>query len=75
MFSSFGNLEVDPAASLLLMDFPTRRAVHLSGTATVELVRAGVSGDDGQTGCRARFRVESVVSTHTGYAHNPPITD
>ena len=83
MFNSFGNLAVDPTAALLFVDFPTGRTVHLSGTAAVHW-DAGVPGDDGQTGRRARFTTERVVSgrllpvretAHTGYTRNPPLTD
>ena len=83
MFNSFGNLAVDPTAALLFVDFPTGRTVHLSGTAAVHW-DAGVPGDDGQTGRRARFTTERVVSgrllpvretAHTGYTRNLTLTD
>lgn len=84
MFNSFGNLAVDPAAALLIMDFRTGHTVQLSGTATVEWAPPDAPGDDGHTGRRARFTTERVVSArllaaretaHTGYPHNPAITD
>ncbi|MEI6252349.1 MAG: pyridoxamine 5'-phosphate oxidase family protein [Mycobacteriaceae bacterium] len=84
MFNSFGNLAVDPTAALLFVDFPTGHTVHLSGTAAVEWSTDGAPGDDGHTGRRARFTIESLASgpllaaretAHTGYPHNPPITD
>jgi uncharacterized protein len=84
MFNSFGNLAVDPTAALLFLDFPTGHMVHLSGTAAVEWGADDATGDDGRTGRRARFTIERLVSgrllgaretAHTGYPHNPPITD
>ena len=84
MFNSFGNLAVDPTAALLFVDFPTGHTVHLSGTAAVEWGTDDAPGDDGHTGRRARFTIERLVSgpllaaretAHTGYPHNPPITD
>ena len=84
MFNSFGNLAVDPTAALLFLDFPTGHTVHLSGTAALEWGTDDAPGDDGHTGRRARFTIEHLVSgrllaaretTHTGYPHNPPITD
>ena len=62
MFNSFGNLAVDPHAALLFIDFHAGTSLHLSGTAAVEWLGPGVSGDDGATGRRVRFAVESVVS-------------
>jgi predicted pyridoxine 5'-phosphate oxidase superfamily flavin-nucleotide-binding protein len=35
MFNSFGNLEVDPSAALLFVDWTTGATLHLSGTAAV----------------------------------------
>lgn len=35
MFNSFGNLEVDPTAALLFIDFDSGRTVQVSGSATV----------------------------------------
>jgi uncharacterized protein len=84
MFNSFGNLEIDPTAALLFLDFDTGRTVHLSGTAAIEWGPNDTPGDDGHTGRRARFTIERVVSgrllaarqtVHTPYAHNPAITD
>ncbi|MGC4940362.1 pyridoxamine 5'-phosphate oxidase family protein [Kribbella sp. DT2] len=36
MFNSLGNLAIDPAASLLFVDFATGASLHLSGTATID---------------------------------------
>ncbi|MEP7022536.1 MAG: pyridoxamine 5'-phosphate oxidase family protein [Actinomycetota bacterium] len=55
MFNSFGNLAVDPTASLLFIDFPSGHSVHLSGTAEVEWTEPGTPGDDGWTGRRVRL--------------------
>jgi predicted pyridoxine 5'-phosphate oxidase superfamily flavin-nucleotide-binding protein len=82
MFNSFGNLAVNPSAALLFIDFDAGTTLHISGTATVEWLPPGVDGDDGGTGRRVRFAVESVVSgRHLGLRsdaprlspHNPPI--
>jgi len=59
MFNSFGNLDVDPSAALLFIDFDTGAALHVSGRATVEWVTPGEI--DGGTGRRVSLQVESVV--------------
>jgi predicted pyridoxine 5'-phosphate oxidase superfamily flavin-nucleotide-binding protein len=59
MFNSFGNLEVDPSAALLFIDFDTGTTLHISGQASVEWVAP--SDSDGGTGRRVRLEVESVV--------------
>ncbi len=69
MFNSFGNLAVDPSAALLFLDFSTGRTVQLSGTAAIEWAAEGVPGDDEDTGRRAHFTVESVVSGRLLAAH------
>jgi predicted pyridoxine 5'-phosphate oxidase superfamily flavin-nucleotide-binding protein len=83
MFNSFGNLAVSPAAALLFIDFDTGTILHISGTAAVEWMPPGIGGDDGATGRRVSFAVESVVSgRHLGMRsdapvpspHNPPTT-
>ena len=83
MFNSFGNLEVDKSAALLFVDFESGASLQVSGTAAVEWTTPGAAGDDGGTGRRVRFTVESVVSGHRlalqGGAprpspHNPPTT-
>ena len=61
MFTSFGNLAVDDAASLLVPDFVSGATVQISGTAAVEWVPPGTAGDDGGTGRRVRFVVRYVV--------------
>ena len=62
MFNSFGNLESDKTAALLFVDYDSGATLHLSGTAAVEWTHAGIAGDDGGTGRRVRFAVESVAS-------------
>ncbi len=56
MFNSLGNLSVDPAAALLVMDPITGRPLHLSGRAEVRWDVA-----DSATGRRVELRVETVV--------------
>jgi predicted pyridoxine 5'-phosphate oxidase superfamily flavin-nucleotide-binding protein len=84
LFNSFGNLAVDPEASLLFFDFDTGRTLQLSGTAEVDWDAAGRPGDDGQTGRRAVFTVQRLVAGHllpsrqiadTPYPRNPALTD
>jgi uncharacterized protein len=84
LFNSFGNLAVDPEASLLFFDFPTGRTLQLSGTAEVHWDTAGRPGDDGQTGRRAVFTVQRLVAGHllpsrqiadNPYPRNPALTD
>ncbi|MDI9835415.1 pyridoxamine 5'-phosphate oxidase family protein [Streptomyces sp. KAU_LT] len=60
LFTSLGNLTVDPAAALLFLDFTTGRTLHLSGEATVEWRDAAAAGDEGGTGRRVRFRPRRV---------------
>ena len=59
MFNSLGNLAVDPAASLLFVDWADGTVLELSGTAEVEWYAADRSDDE--TGRRVRFTTESVV--------------
>ncbi|HEY2225744.1 pyridoxamine 5'-phosphate oxidase family protein [Actinomycetospora sp.] len=82
MFNSFGNLEVDPTAALVFVDFATGRTLHLSGTARVEWSATG-PGDDGGTGRRVWFEVEAVVAGSADglradavepYRRNPALT-
>ena len=61
MFNSLGNLEVDPSASLLFVDWTDGSVLALSGRAEVEWYDA-VSADD--TGRRVRFTTEAVVRRH-----------
>ena len=84
LFNSFGNLAVDPEASLLFFDFPTGRTLQLSGTAEVHWDTAGRPGDDGQTGRRAVFTVQRLVGglllpsrqiADNPYPRNPALTD
>ncbi len=83
MFNSFGNLAVSPSAALLFIDFDTGATLHISGTAEVEWLPPGTVGDDGATGRRVNFTVESVVSgrdlgmrsdSPQPSPHNPPTT-
>ena len=57
MFNSLGNLAVDPAAALLLLDPVSGRALQLSGTASV---RWGVPGSG--TGRQVAFEIEDVAA-------------
>ena len=84
LFNSFGNLAVDPEASLLFFDFDTGRTLQLSGTAEVDWDAAGRPGDDGQTGRRAVFTVQRLVAgrllpsrqiADNPYPRNPALTD
>jgi uncharacterized protein len=84
LFNSFGNLAVDPEASLLFLDFDTGRTLHLSGTAEVEWNAAGQPGDDGHTGRRAVFTLQRLVAgrllrsrqvADKPYPLNPDLTD
>jgi predicted pyridoxine 5'-phosphate oxidase superfamily flavin-nucleotide-binding protein len=84
LFNSFGNLAVDPEAALLFFDFDTGQTLQLSGTAEVDWDAAGRPGDDGQTGRRAVFTLERLVSGHllrsrqvadSPYPRNPALTD
>jgi predicted pyridoxine 5'-phosphate oxidase superfamily flavin-nucleotide-binding protein len=83
LFNSLGNIVAEPVASLLFLDFTARRALQVSGTATVEWVDPGSSGDDGGTGRRIRLIPTRVAAT-TGiplrsldlmaYPRNPALT-
>ena len=84
LFNSFGNLAVDPEASLLFLDFDAGRTLQLSGTAEVDWDAAGRPGDDGHTGRRAVFTLERLVAghllpsrqvAHSPYPRNPALTD
>jgi hypothetical protein len=84
LFNSFGNLAVDPEASLLFFDFDTGRTLQLSGTAEVDWDAVGRVGDDGHTGRRAVFTLERLVAgnllrsrqvAHSPYPRNPALTD
>ena len=59
LFTSIGNLLVDPATSLLFLDAARGTTVQLSGRSTVEWA-AGADPDD-QTGRRIRFTPDLVV--------------
>ena len=83
MFNSLGNLEVDSSAALLFVDFESGAGLQVSGTAALEWITPGAAGDDGGTGRRVRFTIESVASGHRlgvrggtlePSPHNPPTT-
>jgi predicted pyridoxine 5'-phosphate oxidase superfamily flavin-nucleotide-binding protein len=63
MFNSLGNLDTNPEAALLFLDFGSGVALHLSGTAALEWVDPGAPGDDGGTGRRVRFVPDRIVET------------
>ena len=84
LFNSFGNLAVDPEASLLFFDFDSGRTLQLSGTAEVDWDAAGRPGDDGQTGRRAVFTLQRLAAgrllparqiADAPYPRNLPLTD
>jgi hypothetical protein len=83
LFNSFGNLAVDPEASLLFLDFDTGRTLQLSGAAEVHWDAAGLPGDDGRTGRRVVFTLERLTAgrllparqvAHNPYPRNPALT-
>jgi predicted pyridoxine 5'-phosphate oxidase superfamily flavin-nucleotide-binding protein len=82
MFTSLGNLAIDPVAALLFLDFVAGRALHLTGRAELEQVPLGAPGDDGGTGRRVRFQLDRRTSTTSpavqrgatgSYSKNPPL--
>jgi predicted pyridoxine 5'-phosphate oxidase superfamily flavin-nucleotide-binding protein len=84
LFNSFGNLAVNPEASLLFPDFGSGRTLQLSGTAEVDWDTAGLPGDDGHTGRRVVFTLERLVAgqllqsrqtADSPYPRNPALTD
>ena len=84
LFNSFGNLAVDPEASLLFLDFNAGRTLQLSGTAEVDWDAVGQPGDDGRTGRRVVFTLQRLVAgrllpsrqiADNPYPRNPAITD
>jgi len=84
LFNSFGNLAVDPEASLLFFDFDTGRTLQLSGTAEVHWGIPGRPSDDGRTGRRAVFTLQRLVAgrlltsrqiADSPYPRNPALTD
>jgi predicted pyridoxine 5'-phosphate oxidase superfamily flavin-nucleotide-binding protein len=83
MFTSLGNLAVNPEAALLFIDFGTGATLHLSGTASTEWGQVGAPGDDGRTGRRGRFSLQRLVVgrflpvrevAHRSYPRNPELT-
>ncbi|POH62301.1 pyridoxamine 5'-phosphate oxidase [Cryobacterium zongtaii] len=84
LFNSFGNIAVNPEASLLFLDFATGQTLHLSGTTEIEWGERGRFGDDGHTGRIARFTLQRSVAgrllparetAHNPYPRNPALTD
>lgn len=65
LFNSLGNMAVDPQAALLFVDFTNGTLLQLSGTAQLEWVTPGSSGDDGGTGRRVRFHPQWVRTGRT----------
>nr|WP_238413256.1 pyridoxamine 5'-phosphate oxidase family protein [Saccharothrix deserti] len=83
MFTTLGNLQVDPDAALLFCDFTTGRTLHLSGRAAVEWTRPGAPGDDDRTGRRVHFIPRHLLAGHllplradsvAPAPDNPPLT-
>lgn len=72
LFSSLGNIAVDPETSLLFVDFATGETLQLSGTARLEWVTPGSPGDDGGTGRRVRFHPERVISRYAPLTATTP---
>lgn len=72
LFNSLGNIVAEPAAALLFLDFERRRALQVSGKATLEWVPPGSPGDDGGTGRRVRLVPARVVAS-TGIPVRGPI--
>lgn len=62
MFNTLGNLDLDPTAVLLVPDFATGRALHLSGRAALRWITPGSPGDDGHTGRRVDFTPQRLVA-------------
>ncbi len=60
MFNSFGNLEIDPTAALLFVDFESGRTLALSGRAVVDWEKSAAGGDTGRS---VRFTIERVVGS------------
>jgi len=84
LFNSFGNIAVNPEASLLFIDFATGQSLQLSGTIRIEWCEPGRPGDDGRTGRIARFDLQRLSAgqilaareiAHSPYPHNPALTD
>jgi predicted pyridoxine 5'-phosphate oxidase superfamily flavin-nucleotide-binding protein len=61
LFTSLGNLTVDPEAALLFLDQDRGLALHVHGHADLQQVDVGSAGDDGQTGRRVELTVDRVV--------------
>ena len=83
MFNSLGNLAVDTIAALLFIDFTTGRTLHLTGRAVLETTAPGTAGDDGRTGRRVRFQLDTMTigaplphlaTPVIAYPRNPPVT-
>jgi predicted pyridoxine 5'-phosphate oxidase superfamily flavin-nucleotide-binding protein len=83
LFTSLGNISVDPEAALLFPDFDGGTALHVRGTAELRQVPVGAAGDDGHTGRRVELTVRRIVRSRLAvssnlleaYPPNPPVTD
>ena len=81
MFTSLGNLSVDPEAALLFLDFRDHTALHLNGIAELRVVEPGSPGDDGHTGRLVvvtprhvtRSPLEAGSELLEAYADNPEV--
>jgi uncharacterized protein len=81
MFTSLGNLSVDPEAALLFLDFHDHTALHLNGTAELRMAEPGSPGDDGHTGRLVvvtprhvtRSPLEAGSELLEAYADNPDV--
>jgi hypothetical protein len=82
MFNSLGNLEADPAAALLFLDFADGRVLQLSGAAQLEWRQPDDTAGDASTGRWLRFRARGGVLRSSGVRadaaplpspHNPPV--
>ncbi len=81
LFSSLGNVALDPEVSLLFPDFGTRTALYLNGLATVGAVEVGSDGDDAGTGRRVTVTPRAIVrgrlpvasTSVNAYPANPPL--
>ena len=81
MFTTLGNLSVDPEAALLFLDFRDHTALHLNGIAELRVVEPGSPGDDGHTGRLVVFTPRHVTRSPLeagselleAYADNPEV--
>lgn len=62
LFTSLGNITINPEASLLFLDFDAGTALQMSGSASVQWVAPREGGDE-TTGRRVRFRPVDITTT------------